>query len=223
MLFRSGTFTVNVGQSPIKGYTPTAATFNSTTGALTLTIGSHSLAVGTNIKLAQESLTFTCDMDDHSTKHSYPRDKDPIHNEPVTITAVTSDSITVNVGTTPQVNYNVLGAAFNPADGHLSMTLDRKHSFKTESIHSVSGAEYNGVTGLMRLTVADHNFAEGDFVKIADGGVSFTCSMDNHGSVHAYPRSTDQMSGKWMDVRNVYCLEFHQGKCTLQEEMLFKR
>ena len=209
-----GTFTVNVGQSPIKGYTPTAATFNASTGALTLTIGSHSLAVGTNIKLAQQSLTFTCDMDDHATKHSYPRGNDPVHNEPIAITAVTSDSITVNVGTTPTVNYNVLGAAFNPADGNLSLTLDRKHSFKAESIHSISGATYNGETGLMRVKVADHNFAEGDFVKIADGGVSFTCSMDNHATVHAYPRSTDQMSGKWMAVQNASKDEFdvHVGK-----------
>ena len=66
----------------------------------------------------------------------------------------------------------------------------------------------------MRLTIADHGFGEGDFVKIADGGVSFTCSMDNHNSVHAYPRSTDQMSGKWMDVRNVSKDQFdvHVGK-----------
>ena len=26
--------------------------------------------------------------------------------------------------------------------------------------------------------------------------------MDDHATVHAYPRSSDQMSGKWMDVRN---------------------
>ena len=179
-----GTFTVNVGKSPIKGFTPTDATFNSTTGALTLTIGSHSLAVGTNIKLAQESLTFTCDMDDHSTKHSYPRDKDPIHNEPVTITAVTSDSITVNVGTTPTVNYNVIAASFAGGTGLLNMTLDRKHQFRTETIHSVSGGSYDGQTGLMRLTIADHGFSNGDYVKIADGGVSFTCSMDNLSLIH---------------------------------------
>ena len=197
-----GTFVVNVGKSPIKGFTPTAATFNSTTGNLTLTIGSHSLAVGTNIKLAQESLTFTCDMDDHSSKHSYPRDKDPIHNEPVTIVATTSDSITVNVGTTPTVNYNVIAASFAGGTGLLNMTLDRKHQFRTESIHSVTGGSYDGQTGLMRLTIADHGFSNGDYVKIADGGVSFTCSMDDHATVHAYPRSSDQMSGKWMDVRN---------------------
>ena len=197
-----GTFTVNVGQSPIKGFTPTAATFNSTTGALTLTIGSHTLAVGTNIKLAQESLTFTCDMDDHATNHSYPRDKDPIHNEPLAILAVTSDSITVNVGTTPTVNYSVLNAAFNAADGHLSLVLDRKHSFRQSTIHSITDGEFDGQTGLMRVTVADHGFSNGDYVKIADGGITFTCSMDNHETTHAYPRSSDQMSGKWMDVRN---------------------
>ena len=141
-------------------------------------------------------------MDDHATKHSYPRGHDPVHNEPITITAVTSDSITVNVGTTPTVNYNIVNAVFTGSDGRLVLTTDRKHTFKTETIHSISGGAYDGQTGLMRVTIADHGFSNGDYVKINDGGVSFTCSMDNHATVHAYPRSTDQMSGKWMDVRN---------------------
>ena len=98
-------------------------------------------------------------MDDHATNHSYPRDKDPIHNEPLAILAVTSDSITVNVGTTPTVNYSVLNAAFNAADGHLSLVLDRKHSFRQSSIHNISGGAYDGQTGLMRVTVADHGFS----------------------------------------------------------------
>ena len=45
-------------------------------------------------------------MDDHATIHSYPRDTDPTHNEPIAILATTATSITVNVGTTPTVNYD---------------------------------------------------------------------------------------------------------------------
>ena len=77
-------------------------------------------------------------MDDHATKHSYPRGNDPVHNEPIAITAVTSDSITVNVGTTPTVNYNIVAATFTGSDGRLVLTTDRKHTFKTETIHSLS-------------------------------------------------------------------------------------
>ena len=61
-----GTFTVNVGVSPTVGWNPTAASFNSTTGQLELTVGSgHGLTTGTNIKIASQSLSFTCDMDDN--------------------------------------------------------------------------------------------------------------------------------------------------------------
>ena len=40
---------------------------------MVLTIGSHSLAVGTSIKLGTESLIFTCATDNNATKHAYPR------------------------------------------------------------------------------------------------------------------------------------------------------
>ena len=68
-------FTVNVGQSPIKNFTPTDADYNPTTGIMELTIGTHGLAVGDAIKLAQDSLTFTCDYNNnnHVTPKTYPR------------------------------------------------------------------------------------------------------------------------------------------------------
>tara|TARA_R100001082_G_scaffold86361_1_gene52962 strand:- start:5663 stop:21862 length:16200 start_codon:yes stop_codon:yes gene_type:complete len=197
-----GTFTVNVGQSPIVGWDPSDATYNSETGHLTLEIGNHSLAVGTHVKLSQESLNFTCSMDDHATIHSYPRDTDPTHNEPIQILATTATSITVPVGTTPTVQYTPTNATFTPADGLLELTLDRKHTFRPATIHNISGGEYNGSTGMMRVTVADHGFSNGDFVKIADGGITFSCTMDGNASNHAYPRASDPYSNKWLAVRN---------------------
>ena len=147
-------------------------------------------------------------MDDHSTIHSYPRNVDPIHNEPIQITGVTNNSIVVNVGKTPQKTYDINGATFTPADGKLTLTTDRKFSIRQSSTHSLSTASYNGNTGLMRLKVANHGFAEGDYIKIADGGVSFTCTMDANTSVHAYPRATDPYSDKWMSLKNVSKDEF---------------
>ena len=54
------TITFNVGTTPTVNYDVSNATYNTTTGDLVLTIGSHNLTTGTNVKLAANSLTFEC-------------------------------------------------------------------------------------------------------------------------------------------------------------------
>ena len=67
----NNTFTVNVGTSKIKKFTPTNVVYEPNTGNLILTIGNHTLSQGTNIKIADNSLSFTCVMDgNNSTKRS---------------------------------------------------------------------------------------------------------------------------------------------------------
>ena len=87
-------------------FTPTAATYIPTTGLMTLTIGTHNLSIGAPIRIAEESLTFTCALDNNATLHPYPRatgvpnasGQDPYYNKPVYITAITNTTITVNIG-----------------------------------------------------------------------------------------------------------------------------
>ena len=101
----TNTFTINVGASPIVGHSVSAATYDAANGNLVLTIGSHSLAVGQRVKIAKESLVFTCAQDSHSAQKKYPRSNgnDPTYNTAVAITAVTSNTITINAlqGTSP--------------------------------------------------------------------------------------------------------------------------
>lgn len=98
-------------------YTPTSATYNPATGELVLTIGIHSHAVGDTLVLEAESLGFTCDSDGNTTTKYYPRasgedgrgigssrsdnrgNPDPAYNNDLTIRQVSSDTVTVNVGT----------------------------------------------------------------------------------------------------------------------------
>ena len=55
------TFEVNVGTSPLVTYTPTTGTtYDPNTGLMVLEIGNHNLTAGTSIKLAPNSLTFSC-------------------------------------------------------------------------------------------------------------------------------------------------------------------
>jgi len=79
-------------------FTPTDAIYDSATGNLTLSIAGHGLTTSNKIKIATNSLVFTCDKDGHFSNHPYPRSTDPANNVFLTITAVTTDTITVNVG-----------------------------------------------------------------------------------------------------------------------------
>ena len=87
-------------------FTPTGATYIPTTGNMTITIASHSLAVGDEIFIAPGGITFTCGLDNNATLHPYPRasgvpndtGRDPYYYVPITITATTTTTVTFNVG-----------------------------------------------------------------------------------------------------------------------------
>ena len=89
-------------------YTPSAINYNPTTGLMEMTIGSHSYVTGDSIKIATNSLTFTCALDDHGTDHTYPRATDPVANVAIPILSTTSTTITVQVlGVAPATNTSV--------------------------------------------------------------------------------------------------------------------
>ena len=73
-------------------------TYDPLTGLLVIEIGSHSLTTSNTITIANGGVTFTCDADNHGSTHAYPRTGDPISAQTIAITAVTSTTITVNVG-----------------------------------------------------------------------------------------------------------------------------
>ena len=95
----TNTFTVNVGASPIVNHNVTNATYDNSTGVLVLTIGSHSLTAGTSIKIANNSLSFTCANDNNTSVKTYPRPSDPYYDTAINIDSVGTNTITLNVGT----------------------------------------------------------------------------------------------------------------------------
>lgn len=48
-----------------------------------------------------------------------------------------------------------------------------------------------------------------DVVKLEDGAITFKCTQDGGATNHAYPRSTDPISGKWMNVEEVAGNDFY--------------
>ena len=358
------TFEINVGSTPTVNYTPSNATYDPTTGLLVLTIGTHGLEVGTSVKIAQDGLTFTCDMDANATNHTYPRQTDPIFADGTDIVTVGSTShtvtgsnydptsgvlsltvnnhgfsngekilltdnsvtftcakdnnatqhtypratddvsgqwieisnvqtntfdvqvgispdisahtfvsgttdglkhqdgtITLNVGTSPLVSYNVTDATFTPSTGNLvldigphtlrqgtSIMLDNEslvftcaadsnqtqHAYPRQSgqggataddpawntsvtVADVgetshqpeAGTGYSPTTGILTVNLAGHGFSNGDRVKFDDNSLTFTCEKDGNATQHTYPRSTDPVSGDWLEISNVQTDSFN--------------
>ena len=91
---------------------------------MTLEIGKHDLQVGTNIKLAANSISFKCGLDNFTTAKSYPRASgtganagvaDAAYDVPVTITDTTKTSITINVGTSSDTSEHRFDSATSGA------------------------------------------------------------------------------------------------------------
>ena len=100
-------------------FTPTNAVYTPSTGDMTITVGSHSLEVGEEIFIAEGGITFTCALDSNASLHPYPRASgvpnatghDPFWEAPIKITAVTNNTITVNVGISSDTSTHTFDSA----------------------------------------------------------------------------------------------------------------
>ena len=84
--------------SYVKHYTPTTATFIPATGLSTLTIPGHDLTTEDYLEFAPYAFTFTCSQDGDATEHSYPRKGDVNYMQPMNITSIVGDDVTVDMG-----------------------------------------------------------------------------------------------------------------------------
>jgi hypothetical protein len=79
-------------------YKPTAASYNPANGNLTLTIADHGFANNDLIRIADNSLTFTCDKDSHGSNHTYPRLSDPASGKWLSVSSASTNTFVVNIG-----------------------------------------------------------------------------------------------------------------------------
>jgi len=84
-------------------YTATTATYDPATGLSVITVPNHGFSNGDRVKLSVGSLTFTCALDNDATQHSYPRVTDPAYDTWLSISNVTTNTFTVDVGETANV------------------------------------------------------------------------------------------------------------------------
>ena len=103
-----------VGLSPYQ-FQPTDIAYTPTTGEMVLTLNGHPLIKGDRIYFANNSLTFTCGLDNHQTQHTYPRVGDPSEGAWHTIDAVTANTFTVNVGVSSDTSTHTFVSATSTA------------------------------------------------------------------------------------------------------------
>ena len=85
--------------------------------------------VGLGVSFATNAISFTCSMDGFSSTHSYPRATDPVVGFGSTaITALTDNTVTINVGTSKTVPHDVSNAVYTPSTGELALTFVNNHN-----------------------------------------------------------------------------------------------
>ena len=93
-------------------------------------------------------------MDGNASNHAYPRASDPYSNKWLAVRNASKDSFDVYVGRTPELPFTIVSATFNPSTGH------------------------------MRVWIGDHDLVAGDYVRMTEESIVFTCFLDNNISKH---------------------------------------
>ena len=148
---------------------------------MVLEIGDHDVDTNDKVKIAPNSITFSCTFDNQvgiDSHKSYPRSSgtgnagggaDPAYDTYLNVIAVdkVAGTITVKVlTTTPSTN----------TDPHLFVSATA------------------GCVFVPRV------FTNNEQVKFVDGAITFKCDMDGNTTEHPYPRLTDPARDKWLLV-----------------------
>jgi len=82
-------------------HTATDADYDPVSGITTITVPSHGFSAGDKVIVKDRSLIFTCSSDGNTQEFAYPRFKDPISNEILAISNVTTNTFEINAGASP--------------------------------------------------------------------------------------------------------------------------
>jgi len=190
-------------------YTPTDADYDTGTGVITITHGGGAGAFvnGDQVKFDDSALVFTCTHGGGT--HAYPRPSDPASGRWLTIWDANSTTFKVQVlDSIPSTNvtaHSFQSAVSNSMKKKKDWAYDRPIPIKSVGYasHAVTNAVYVPSTGVLTATVAGHGFANGDYVKVNQGALKFTCNKDSNTLVKSYPSLEDPNYDEWMLVSNV--------------------
>ena len=139
---------------------------------MVLTFGSaHGLTTSNTVQITANSLSFQCDLDGYATTHTYPRTTDPQYGQNIAITAVTTTTITVNVGVSS------VGSAYPRDIDPISNKWVDIVAADTNTFTIPVGATSIGDYPHTFVSAATNGVKKAnDVVKIADNSLTFTCA-----------------------------------------------
>ena len=71
-----------------------------------------------------------------------------------------------------------------------------------ETAHSPTNAVYDPAAGTLTITLTGHTFSNGDYIKIDNNAITFTCDLDDNATQHTYPRNYEYAAGRWFAITN---------------------
>ena len=113
-------FPYEIGGTPDQTFTPTNVTYNPLTGISVFTVSGHGLSNGDGVRIADDSIIFTCTMDGNKTEH--------VHLSHITLhmvrlylsTGVTTNTFSIDVGESgPDQQFTPSAATYSPSTGEL--------------------------------------------------------------------------------------------------------
>ena len=161
--------------------TVNGAVYDNITGLTTVTTNiDHNYTVGMDVSL--ERLVFSCD--------SYG-------NYAHTFDSAVTNGVSITGGSqiTPTT------ATYDPLTGVMVVT-SASHGLAAATTKTATGATYNPSTGVLTVTSNGHGIANGTYIKFALNSFRFTCGQDGDATNHDYPRQSDPVFNKWIQVSN---------------------
>ena len=162
-------------------FTPQTATYDPISGDMEITIGNHDLVLGKWIQIAPESMIFSCDVGGVTGTDIAPLADHPAYKEPVRVKAVTSNTITVNVGNANghANNHTFVSATEDSIDSNALFFSD---SAKVLKAFTPTDATYDPVSGVFVVTIANHGLTTDDHIELQPQSFVFSCAANGGGN-----------------------------------------
>ena len=155
--------------------------YDSTTGIATVTtLSNHGFSVGSEITMI--GLAFTCPPGSAvNSKYIFP---DPQASFTV-IETLNPTTFVADVGVAIGITHTFIPAI------HKFISSKRNSVVGVAASFTPTNAEFEGATGVLKLTIPSHGLGVGSTIRINDNSLTFTCSSDGFFKKQTYPRPTD--------------------------------
>jgi hypothetical protein len=188
-------------------HTPTGATYDPSTGIVTLTLNDHGFTAGTKVMMHDNALKMSCAFGGASgpdAEKTYPRSTDPISGKFIEISNIQTNTFDIQVldtlnGSVPSTNTDAhTFVSFEPRG------LERQLStYTTLSKITPKAAAYDAATGNLTINIGTHTLTTSDTVSLKAESFVFTCNKDDNTLETAYPRATDPAANAVLAVTAV--------------------